>query len=222
MKAFLAFMLCLLSACSASLAPPPSSGPADSTVWYRQAAASGMPVYAVDPRASLVTIVVRRAGLLARLGHDHVVASRNAAGFAAPGANRADLSFRLDQLTVDEPALRREAGLTTNPSQEAIEGTRTNMLTRVLEAQRYPQVDVHVERTGAGKLHVSIQLHGVTRRVDMPANVLVADGLLTVTGAFTLRQTDFGITPMSVGGGLLAVDDVMELRFRIVARRWTR
>jgi polyisoprenoid-binding protein YceI len=95
------------------------------------------------------------------------------------------------------------------------------MLTRVLEAQRYPQVDVHVERTGAGKLHVSIQLHGVTRRVDMPANVLVADGLLTVTGAFTLRQTDFGITPMSVGGGLLAVDDVMELRFRIVARRWT-
>jgi hypothetical protein len=220
MKAFLAFMLCLLSACSASLAPPPSSGPADSTVWYRQAAASGMPVYAVDPRASLVTIVVRRAGLLARLGHDHVVASRNAAGFAAPGANRADLSFRLDQLTVDEPALRREAGLTTNPSQEAIEGTRTNMLTRVLEAQRYPQVDVHVERTGAGKLHVSIQLHGVTRSVDMPANVVVADGVLTVNGALTLRQTDFGITPMSVGGGLLAVEDAMELRFRIVARHW--
>jgi polyisoprenoid-binding protein YceI len=220
MKAFVALFLCLLAACSASLAPP-AAAPRDSTAWYRQAASRAVPVYAVDPKASLVTIVVRRAGLFARLGHDHVVAARNAAGFAAPGANRADLSFRLDQLTVDEPALRREAGLTTNPSQEAIDGTRANMLDRVLEAGRYPQVEIHVERAGTGKLNTSITLHGVTRSLAVPAEVVLADDVLTATGALTLRQTEFGITPFSVGGGLLAVDDLLELRFRIVARRWT-
>jgi hypothetical protein len=212
--------LLLLVACSAGLAPPAAS-PQDSTPWYRQAAASGAPVYAVDPGASLVTIVVRRAGLLARLGHDHVVASRHASGFVAPAAGRADLSFRLDQLTVDEPALRHEAGLTTEPSQEAIEGTRTNMLTRVLEAERYPLVQVHAAPAGAGTLDVAISLHGVTRRMPVPASLDIDAAAVTATGALRLRQTDFGITPMSIGGGLLSVDDTIELRFRIVARRWT-
>jgi hypothetical protein len=220
MKPFLVFVLFLLASCSASLAPP-SPTPADSTLWYHQAAESGMPVYAVDPGASLVTIVVRRAGPLARLGHDHVVASRSASGFAAPAANRADLAFRLDQLTVDEPALRHEAGLTTEPSQQAIEGTRTNMLTKVLEADRFPVVRVHIERAGGEKLNVAITLHGVTRTVAIASNVGVDSGTVTASGALDLRQTDFGITPMSVGGGLLSVDDTIALKFRIVARRWT-
>jgi polyisoprenoid-binding protein YceI len=211
--------LLLLAACSAGLAPP-AANQQDSTPWYREAAASGAPVYAVDPGASLVTIVVRRAGLLARLGHDHVVASRHAAGFVAPAAGRADLSFRLDQLSVDEPALRHEAGLTTEPSQEAIEGTRTNMLTRVLDAGRYPLVQVHAAPAGAGKLDVAISLHGVTRTLPVPASLDVDAATVTSAGVLRLRQTDFGITPMSIGGGLLAVDDTIELRFRIVARRW--
>jgi polyisoprenoid-binding protein YceI len=220
MKPFLVLILFLLAACSASLAPPAPT-PADSTPWYHQAAANGTPVYAVDPGASLVTIVVRRAGVLSRLGHDHVVASHNAAGFAAPGANRADLAFRLDQLTVDEASLRHEAGLTTEPTQEAIDGTRTNMLTKVLDAERFPVVRVHVDRAGGGKLNAAITLHGVTRTVGIPATVGVDAGTITASGALSLRQTDFGITPLSVGGGLLSVDDTMELRFRIVARRWT-
>jgi hypothetical protein len=217
MKPLFALLLLLLTSCSAGLGPP-SPVPADPGPWYRQAAAGGMPVYAVDPGASLVTIVVRRAGLLARLGHDHVVASRNASGFAAPGANRADLAFRLDQLTIDEPGLRREAGLTTAPSQQAIDGTRSNMLEKVLEAGRFPMVWVHVERR-ARKLDATITLHGASRRVELPAQVDVTGEAVTASGALRLRQTDFGMTPFSVGGGLLAVDDTLELRFRIVARR---
>jgi hypothetical protein len=218
MKTLFALLLFLLASCGTGVAPP-SPTPADSTSWYRQAAGGGTPVYAVDPGASLVTIVVRRAGLLARLGHDHVIASRNASGFAAPAANRADLAFRLDQLTVDEPALRHEAGLTTEPSQQAIDGTRTNMLEKVLEAGRFPMVWVHVERS-ANKLKATMTLHGVTRTVELPTQLDVTGEAVTASGALLLRQTDFRITPLSVGGGLLAVDDTLELRFRIVARRW--
>jgi polyisoprenoid-binding protein YceI len=218
MKPLFALLLLLLASCTAGLSPP-SATPADATPWYRQAAASGSAVYAIDPGASLVTVVVRRAGLLARLGHDHVIASRNATGFAAPEANRADLAFRLDQLTVDEAALRHEAGLATEPSQQAIDGTRANMLEKVLQAGRFPTVWVHVERR-AGKLNTAITLHGATRSVELPAQVEVTAGAVTASGALRLRQTDFGMTPFSVGGGLLAVDDTLELRFRIVARRW--
>ena len=216
-------VLLLLASCGQPLAPPapgPATELASHRAAYRAAAASGAAVYAVDPDASLIAVTVRRAGLMARLGHDHVVASHTLAGYAAPGLGRADLAFRLDALTVDEPHLLRDAGIATQPSPEAVAGTRGNMLGPVLDAQRYPVVNLHVERPGDGGLHVAVTLHGVTRRLDLPAAVRVDAATIVADGTARLKQTDFGITPFSVGAGLLAVGDELEVRYRIVARRW--
>ena len=215
--------LLLLAACSSELpvappaVPPSAAAPAD---WYRQAAREGKKIHAIDSAQSLITIVVRRGGPMARFGHDHVVASRAISGFAAPDAGRADFQFRLDALSVDEEALRNAAGLTTQPDAEAIEGTRNNMLTRVLEAQAYPQVLLHAERSakGAANVRLTITLHGVSKTLDVPVKFEESAGQLAASGAFTLLQTDFGITPMSVLGGAMRVEDQMELQFRIVAR----
>lgn len=216
-------MLLLLTACGQPLAPqaPLVPGPAAAPYAYRSAAASGAAVYAIDPGASLVAVTVRRGGLMARLGHDHVVASHTLTGYAAPGIGRADVSFRLDQLTVDEPPLLRDAGIATSPSPEAVEGTRGNMLGPVLDAQRYPTVTLHAELPADGRLRVDVTLHGVTRRLDLPAAVQVEPAQVTASGTARLKQTDFGITPFSVGAGLLAVQDELEVRFDIVARRWS-
>src|SRR5689334_21339695 len=111
------FLLVLLSACAAPPAPPspaPVPAPAAGVAGY------GPDAYRIDPQASLIAVTVRRAGLLARLGHDHVVAARTLTGFAAPSLGRADIAFRLDQMSVDEPALLRAAGIETRPSAEAI------------------------------------------------------------------------------------------------------
>ncbi|MCS0583005.1 YceI family protein [Massilia pinisoli] len=215
-------LLLLLASCGQPPVPPapgPATEFASRLASYRAVAASGAAVYAVDPGASLITVTVRRAGLVARLGHEHVVASHTLAGYAAPGLGRADLAFRLDELTVDEPHLLRDAGIATQPSPEAVAGTRSNMLGPVLDAQRYPVVNLHVERPGDGGLHVAVTLHGVTRRLDLPAAVQVDAATIVADGTARLKQTDFGITPFSVGAGLLAVGDELEVRYRIVARR---
>lgn len=209
----------LLAGCAA--APPPAPVPAgaadNAAAWYRAAQAAGGKVLVIDPAQSLIAVTVRRGGPLARLGHDHVVASHAVTGYAAPAAGRADFSFRLDQMTVDEPGLRREAKLDTQPSDAAIEGTRTNMLTRVLEADRFPLVALHAEQSGAD-FRLAITLHGVTRTVTAPAHIdSSADGV-AASGTLQLRQSDFGITPMSVMGGAMTVLDTLELRYRIVAR----
>lgn len=218
MKAWLPLLL--LAGCTVGVAPT-APVPADAMQWYRQEAAAGRPVFAVAPRESLLSVTVRRAGLLARLGHDHAVASHDLAGFASPSAGRADLEFRADQMTVDEPALRLEAGLGGQPSPAAIEGTRTNMLTRVLESERFPLVRLHAERiAGApGRLRVAVTLHGVTRSIDVPATVETGPDAIRASGSVQLRQSDFGIVPLSVAGGLIAVADPIDVRFRIVARR---
>jgi hypothetical protein len=62
-------------------------------------------------------------------------------------------------------------------------------------------------------------MHGTTRDVEVPAAIETSPAMVSARGAVTLRQSDFGIEPFAVGGGLLAVQDAIEVRFNIVARR---
>ncbi|UGQ49010.1 YceI family protein [Massilia endophytica] len=209
----------LLAACS-----QPAPGPAALHVQAAPASpAAALPrlhgeVLRIDPAASLITIVVRRGGRFALLGHDHVLAARAIEGEIMPGSGRAALRFRLDQLTVDEAALRSAAGLASQPSADAVAGTRDNMLRKVVEAERYPWVAVAVEAAAPGMVNADISLHGQTRRYAVPAAIGAGSGGMAVSGAFVLKQSDFGIVPFSVLGGALQVQDAMELRFDLRAR----
>lgn len=199
-----------------ALAVPAAPAAMPAPAWQRQ----GVQLLHIAPAESLLTITVRRGGALARLGHDHVIASRSLQGVVAPALGRAQFQFRLDQMSVDEESLRQAAGLTTTPSAEAIAGTRHNMLVRVLEAERYPWVSIDARRAGKQDVfEADITLHGVTRTVQVPVRIeQAADGRrLQASGSLLLKQSDFGIVPFAVLGGAMAVQDQMELAFRITA-----
>ncbi|HWS12989.1 MAG TPA: YceI family protein [Rhodocyclaceae bacterium] len=188
-------------------------------VHYRQAEAAGARVLRVDPRRSLVAIEVGRAGSLARVGHDHVVSSRDVQGHVAESEGRADLWLPLDRMIVDEPELRAQAGFDRHPSPEAVEGTRRNMLEKVLDSARFPYALIHVTRPapGAETMDVAITLHGTKRSFDVAVRTeRLADGI-AAEGSLSFNQSDFGIVPFSVLGGALQVRDRLDLRFRIVA-----
>jgi len=222
-----ALLSAVLAGCAALLrepVPAPAALPADFPEgYYQEALARGKPVFRVDSRESLVVIEVRRSGSLARLGHDHVVASREVVGYVAPDEGRADLVVALARLGVDEPALRAEAGLDTQPSESDIEGTRANMLEKVLEAEKFPFALIGVSganaRRGEVSLSVAITLHGHMRTLQVPAQIEADAEKVSVTGRLSFDQTDFGITPYSLLGGAIAVKNGVELRFRIRARR---
>nr|WP_315261342.1 YceI family protein [uncultured Duganella sp.] len=210
--------LLTLSACSQL--PPPAQPPAPVAPPAAPIppAAAG-PVLQIDSAQSLIAVTVRRGGVLARLGHDHVVASHTVTGTVSPARNVADFTFRLDEMKIDEAELRQVAGLAKQPSADAIEGTRYNMLNKVLDAERYPLVRVHAERIAADQpLQVSITLHGVTRTLAIPVELREEQGVVNVKGSVDLKQTDFGLTPFSVMAGAMSVQDRMELRFDLTAR----
>src|SRR5438128_8566153 len=221
-----ALLALMLGACAppvrerAPAAAPPAEFPEDH---YLEALAQGKPVFRVDSRESLVVIEVRRGGSLARLGHDHVVASHEVGGYVAPDEGRADLYVQLERLEVDEAALRAEAGFDTQPTESDIEGTRANMLVRVLEADRFPFALIRVSGVGSSRreaaMSVAITLHGVTRALQAPARIDADADLIEVSGRLSFDQTDFGITPYSVLGGAIAVRNGVDLRFRVRARR---
>jgi len=203
----------------APVAPPPEFPEA----FYQELLKSAKPVYRVDPAASLVVIEVRRGGSLARLGHDHVVASHDVTGYVAPGEGRADLYIALAKLVVDEGELRKEAGFDTQPSESDIEGTRSNMHAHVLDTEKHPFALIAVRGANAKDakqtLDVLITLHGQTRSFQVPSEIEIDDKSITVSGKLAFKQSDFGITPYALLGGAIAVKDELALRFRIRAKR---
>ena len=223
----------LLAGCAVQQPAPPlpeAAAPAEfPAAYYRQAAVQGMPILRVDPARSVVVIEVYRGGTLARLGHDHVVASHDVRGFVAPRADRADLYLRLDQLVVDEPDLRKQAGFDTQPTEDDIAGTRRNMLSS-LEAEQFPYALIHLTTVGATDsqqrefvnkgdkmVDVTITVHGVGHTVRTPVAIETSEGAgsIVASGRIALKQTDFGVTPLSVLGGAIQVKDEVNVRFTI-------
>ncbi len=224
-------LVALLAGCAPVLPPeeaafvaptgPPAGFPAAD---YRRAAAAGQRVLRIDPAQSRIVVEVRRDGPLARLGHDHIVAAHDLAGFVDLDAGRADFYLAPARLIVDDAAQRAAAGLADPPDERAIAGTRRNMLTRVLDAGRFPFVSVAVRREasdlpGAASVRAAITLQGETREFVVPVtSETLADGI-AVSGRLDFRQSDFGIVPLTALNGALSVADRLDLRFRIVARR---
>jgi len=186
---------------------------------YRQAVRAGQAVYRIDAASSLAVFEVHRGGALARLGHDHVIASHEVAGYVDPAAKRADLYVSLSSLTVDEPKLRAAAHFDTQPSADDIAGTQRNMRLHVLDVARYPFARIAIRSAGNDLVDADITLHGVTRTVHVPVRVAVRADSLDVNGDFVIRQTEFGIAPLSVLGGAVRVEDEVSIRFMLHARR---
>ena len=95
------------------------------------------------------------------------------------------------------------------------------MLGRVLDVEAHPFVRVRVRRADAGHVDAEIALHGVSRIVRVPVEFVVDADRFDVSGDLTLRQTDFGIVPLSILGGGVQVQDALALHFALHARRLT-
>ncbi len=199
--------------------PVPPGFPVD---FYQQSARRGNLVLEIDPGLSLLVIEVRRGGPLARLGHDHAIASHNVRGYVAPTLGRADLFIRLDELVVDEPELRAEAGFDTQPTPEAIAGTRRNMLAQ-LHAEEHPYAVIAMQGVDAdaadASINASITLNGVSRAVRVPVRIEHGPERWLFRGRVALEQSDFGIVPLAILGGGLVVEDRVDVRFEIRARK---
>ena len=187
--------------------------------------------FQIDSSASLLTIQVLRGGALARAGHNHIVASHDLAGTAYVPESLSAVSFEVhlpvEQLTVDEDDLRKQAGPDFPPGvpDEAKAGTKKNMLGEaMLDSNRYPQIVLQSEAVrrapeGSG---IEAQVRAIVRdrafALVVPMQYRLDGDTLEVNGEMPLKQTDVGITPFSLFGGALKVEDGMKIRFHIIAR----
>ncbi len=229
-----------LGACAAP-APPadapadaPAEAPGDAALapqWRAQyaALAAGGTVYALDPQRSRVRIYAFRGGRAAHLGHNHVLSAPAFSGWVYVPASggeggRVDIEMRLDALELDRTDIRATLGpaFAARIDADDVDNTRRHMLGNGnLQAQRFPFVRLH-SLAITGELprlaaQVDVELHGQHRPVWVALAVDRSPGGLTAAGSLVLRQTDFGITPYSVLGGMLAVEDALVVEFDLAA-----
>ena len=191
---------------------------------------AGSTHYVVDGKESDVRILVFRGGPLAKAGHNHVVRVHDLTGdiYLSPQFHQSgfSLAFPVATLQVDPVDARADEGqeFAIMPSPQAIDGTYKNMTgPALLDAQQFPEISLRsVAMVGPAwgpEATVRVTMHGVERDVNVPLAIRHGDDELSVIGTFTLRTSDFGMTPFSVLGGGLQVLDQVKIRFNIVAHK---
>jgi hypothetical protein len=220
-----AVLVLSLSACAAPRPRPVAPPPIQPFSSLQALPPAGS--YQVDSQNSELRVLVYRAGALGNLGHNHVMVNHAVTGVVQVGDSISASSFSLEVpvegFVVDGADARREEGgdFTSDVPEDAKAGTRRNMLSAaLLNAAEFPEIRVAgVTLSGtfdALNADLTISVAGHETSVSAPFSLQGDAHTLTAVGSLALRQTALGITPYSLLHGALQVEDVMQLKFRIV------
>lgn len=190
------------------------------------------PVWRIAPAESSLRILVYRGGTMARLGHNHVISSTDIQGQLWRGPTLESSGFEItvpvNTLIVDDNVARAEEGddFPINVSEDAKAGTKANMLRpTLLDGERFPEISIRATRiTGSAtspEVVASMRVKDQTREIRLPVTLSEAHGALAIQGSLEIRQSDFGITPLSLAMGALTVQDTVKIKFRLVAKSAT-
>jgi polyisoprenoid-binding protein YceI len=222
---FAGALLLGLVACQTS--PPPAESPGSSTPGAFSIP-SGSTEYRVSGQESGLQILVYRGGPMARLGHNHVIASHHLEGAVYvtqdPLRTRFDLAFPVAELTVDETAMRERAGpdFANAVPQTARDGTRNNLLSAaLLDGANYPTIRLRaLDVVAAGEgydVGVEITIKDQVQTARVPVTLRREARGLVASGEFPLKQSALGLKPFTAAMGALAVVDEMKVRFEVLA-----
>jgi polyisoprenoid-binding protein YceI len=155
-----------------------------------------------------MTVHVYKSGFLSAFGHNHEIQAPIQSGQVKQSGN-SSVEMRIDarKLRVLDP----EASDSTRAQiQETMLGTQ------VLDADHFPEIrfqSTGVEPKGPEHwiVHGNLGLRGKDHPIT--CEVTLKDG--RYRGSATLKQTDFGITPVTVAGGTVKVKDEVKIEFAI-------
>jgi len=162
----------------------------------------------MDIEHSTMTVHVYRAGLFSFAGDNHEIQAPIASGALNEPARTVELRVDVRRMRVLDP----------NLSADKRSQVQEKMLSPdVLDPDRYPEISfrsTRVDEKSSNNFSVSgnLTLHEQTR----PISVSVVRTQSHYRGSATIKQTDFGIKPISIGGGTIKVKDEVRIDFDIV------
>lgn len=174
-------------------------------------AAAGFEAREIDGLHSTLTVHVYKSGFLSAFGHNHEIQAPIQLGQMTDCGESVELRVDARKLRVLDPEV-------SNGTRAQIQ--QTMLSTQVLDANRFPEIrfqSTGVEPKGPEHwiVHGNLALHGT----EHPITVEVALKDDRYRGSATLKQTDFGITPVTVAGGTVKMKDEVKVEFEIALVR---
>jgi polyisoprenoid-binding protein YceI len=179
--------------------------------------------YTIDAGRSRATIEVGKSGLLGfAAGHTHEVVATGIAGTMT--VDPADPAHSTGRLTIDASSLKVSGK--DEPADDVPKVQATMAGPQVLDIAHYPTmtfvittiaIKTNQETRLDGVVTGRLTLRDVTRTITVPVAARLEGQSLIATGRFPLKQTDYGIKPISVGG-VVSVKDTLNISFEIVGR----
>ncbi len=161
------------------------------------------------PGYSTISIHVHKSGLFSAMGHNHEI--------SAPVA-RVDIDAKAMSAAILVRAADLKVVDTELSDKDRASVQQTMLGPKVLNAEKFPDIrfgSSKIEQTSPQHFRVtgSLELHGVKKEITFE----MTGGPEEYKGNAKLKQTDFGIEPVSAGGGTVKVKDEIDLEMDIYA-----
>jgi polyisoprenoid-binding protein YceI len=164
----------------------------------------------VDTAKSVLTVRVYKSGLFSAFAHDHEIRAPIQSGSFDEQKRTVEFRVKSADLKVLDP---------DSSDSERSQVQHTMESPKVLDPDKFPEITFHstsIEAVGPGKWNVQgdLTLHGQTK----PIKVEVEGSNGHYRGSSRFRQTEFGITPITIGGGSIKVKDEVRIEFDVVGK----
>ena len=166
------------------------------------------------PQQSTITIKVFKSGLFSGFAHNHVVVAPVAKATIDPSRLSAEITVITKEMKVTDPDVSEK---------DRAEIQSTMLGPKVLDQEKYPEIHFKsssIKQTSPEHYSVAgtLELHGAKQEMSFEVTGEARDGAVEhYHGATKLKQSDFGIKPISLGGGSVKVKDELELEFDVYA-----
>lgn len=180
--------------------------------------------YRLDPGKSNFIVRAFSGGLLWFRGHDHLIAIREFNGEVRLTPDTVVPASL--QLTVKTNSLVETRDVFTEQQKQIINKELREI---VLETGKYPEIIFRstnvTGKLGPGgvfdaKVEGDLTMHGVTRRIELPAEVTLVGDDLKAKGEFSVDRSDFKVKATSAFHGLVRVRNNLKFTFDLVAHRY--
>src|SRR5262245_4266812 len=172
----------------------------------------------VDPQNSKFSIHVDAGGMFGAFAHDHVVEAHDIKGCANIDWTKleqstVELEFASSGVKVMDPDHPKDRPKV----QEAME-------TQVLQLSKFPEIRfkstaVRSRSPESVTVDGDLTIRDRTKRVALNLTIKrINPTTAEISGRQTLRQSDFGIEPVKVMGGMVKVKDEIQTEFKLVLK----
>jgi len=170
---------------------------------------SGQAQITIDTERSTMTVHVFKSGLFSAFGHEHEISAPVRGSFTENPAG-AEVTLDARKMKVMDQDVSEK---------DRAEILKTMLGPKVLDSEQFPEIrfrSTELSRGEQGKWIVQgdLTLHGQTK----PVKINVEKRETHYRATAELKQKDFGITPVTVGGGTVKVKNELRVEFDIVAK----